>query len=264
MSTPTGYAPVNGLQLYYESRGSGAPLIVLHGGIGSMEMFGDNLDALAAHRRVISVDLQGHGRTADVDRPLAYETMADDIAGLIDHLGLPSADVLGYSLGAGVALHTAVRHRAKVRKLVLVAVALRRSAYFPEVLAGFAALGPELAEMMKPSPVYAHHAKVAPRPADFPVLVGKVGVLTQQDYDWTPHVAQLPPTLLVVGDADAMHLAHVIDVFTQLGGSQRDPGWDGSAGRTPSQLAILPGHSHYVIASSPALVAAVEPFLAAR
>jgi pimeloyl-ACP methyl ester carboxylesterase len=258
----SGHAPVNGLSLYYEIRGSGDPLIVLHGGIGSMEMFGPNLDALARHRRVISVDLQAHGRTGDIDRPMTYDHMGDDVAALIDHLKLGKADVLGYSLGAGVALHTAFRHRDHVRKLVIVSVAMRRRDYFPEVIAGFNALGPALAEPMKQSPVYAHYARVAPRPQDFPVLLTKLGALVQTDYDWSSRIAALPPTLVVVGDADAMDLAHAVEIFRLLGGSQRDPGWDGSAGRSASQLAILPGVNHYEMATSPALPAVVEPFLA--
>ena len=260
----TGYAPVNGLKLYYEIRGSGEPLVVLHGGIGSMEMFGPNLDALAQNRSVISVDLQAHGRTADIDRPLSYEAMGDDVAALIDHLQLARADVLGYSLGGATAIQTAIRHRDRVRKLVVVSTAFRRGAYFPEVIAGFEAVGPALAEPMKQSPIYAHYAKVAPRPQDFSVLLAKVGALVKQDHDWMAEVPNLPPTLLVVGDADAMRLAHVVEVFTALGGSQRDPGWDGSAGRTSSQLAIVPGMNHYEMPTSPALVAAVEPFLSSN
>jgi pimeloyl-ACP methyl ester carboxylesterase len=211
---------------------------------------------------VISVDLQAHGRTGDIDRPMTYDHMGDDIAALIDHLKLGKADVLGYSLGGGVALHTAFRHRDHVRKLVIVSVAMRRSDYFPEVIAGFNALGPALAEPMKQSPVYAHYAKVAPRPQDFPVLLTKIGALVQTDYDWSSRIAGLPPTLIVVGDADAMRLSHTVELFALLGGSQRDPGWDGSAGRSASQLAILPGVNHYDMAVSPALPAVVEPFLA--
>jgi pimeloyl-ACP methyl ester carboxylesterase len=261
-SVTSGYAPVNGLRLYYEIRGKGDPLIVLHGALGSLEMFGGNLDALANTRQVIAVDLRGHAHTGLGDGDLTYEVMADDIAGLMAHLGLAKADVLGYSLGAGVALHVAVRHPERVRRLVVASAAFRHSEYFPEVLAGFAGLGPALAEPMKAAPLYAHYARVAPVPEDFAAMLGKVGALVQRDYDWMPHVPVLPPTLLVVGDADAMRLAHTIEVFTALGGSQRDPGWDGSGGRTASQLAILPGHSHYELAASPALAAAVEPFLA--
>jgi pimeloyl-ACP methyl ester carboxylesterase len=259
----SGHAPVGGLQLYYEIRGSGEPLMALHGGIGSMEMFGPNLERLAADRRLISVDLQGHGRTGDIDRPLTYEAMADDIAGLLDHLDLGQADVLGYSLGGGVAMATAVRHRPRVRRLVLASIAMRRRDYFPEILAGFDALGPAAAPAMNRSRFHAHYAAVSPRP-DFAGLLGKVGALIQTDYDWTPRIAGLPPTLLVVGDADAMRLPSVIEAFALLGGGQRDPGWNGAAGRTPSQLAILPGISHYDMAASPALAAAVEGFLAAR
>jgi pimeloyl-ACP methyl ester carboxylesterase len=261
-SVSSGYAPVTGTRLYYEIRGTGDPLIMLHGALGSLEMFGGNLETLAKTRKVIAVDLRGHAHTGLGDGALTLDVMADDIAGLMAHLGLAKADVLGYSLGAAVALHVAVRHPARVRKLVIASVAFRRSEYFPEVIAGFSHLGPALAEPMKASPIYAHYAKVAPKPDDFAAMIGAVAALVQRDYDWMPYVAKLPPTLLIVGDADAMRLAHTIEVFTALGGNQRDPGWDGSAGRTASQLAILPGHSHYELATSPALAAAVEPFLA--
>ena len=125
------YAEVNGIKLYYEIHGTGRPLILLHGGLGAIEMFGPNLPALAQGRQVIAVDLQGHGRTADVDRPLSVALMADDIAALIKHLGLATADVMGYSLGGGVALQTAIRHPEVVRKLVVVSTPLRRNAFYP-------------------------------------------------------------------------------------------------------------------------------------
>ncbi len=115
-----GYAPVNGLHMYYEIHGTGKPLVLIHGGFGESGMFGDVLTQLAQGRQVIPVDLQAHGRTADIDRPLRYELMADDIGGLIQHLGFEKADVMGYSLGGGVALQTAIRHPGLVRKLALV------------------------------------------------------------------------------------------------------------------------------------------------
>ena len=129
------YADVNGIKLYYETHGTGRPLILLHGGLGSGEMFGRNLAALAAGRKVITVDLQGHGRTADIDRPLSTELMAGDIASLIKHLKLERPDVMGYSLGGGVAFFVALRHPELVGKLVLVSTMLRRDAYYPEILA---------------------------------------------------------------------------------------------------------------------------------
>src|ERR1700716_603815 len=150
----TGYAPVNGLNLYYEIHGSGEPLILLHGGLGSTEMFGDVLPLLAKSRRVIVVDLQAHGRTADIDRPMSFDAMADDIDALMKHLGIAKADVMGYSLGGGVALRVAVRHPAAVRKLVLVSFAFKRDGWYPEIGAGMAQMSAASAEPMKQTPMY--------------------------------------------------------------------------------------------------------------
>jgi pimeloyl-ACP methyl ester carboxylesterase len=221
-----------------------------------------DLAALARMRQVIAVDLQGHGRTADIDRPLSAEALADDVGALIARLDLRGADVLGYSFGAGVAIQTGLRHRARVRKLVVVSRPFARSAVFPEGIAAFDALGAQLAEAMKPSPAYQTYQAVAPRPQDFPRLLDRVGTLARQDYDWTADVAKLPPTLLIAADADHFRLSHIIEVFAKLGGSAKDPGWDGSRGRTTSQLAILPGTSHYDILASPQLLPIVEAWLA--
>src|SRR5262249_39607973 len=127
----SGYAPVNGLNLYHEIHGTGEPLILLHGGLGAIEMFGDVLPQLAQRHQVIAADLQGHGRTADVDRPLRFETLADDIAALIRYLGLPDADLMGYSLGGAVALRAAIQHPEVVRKLVLVSIPFKKSGWYP-------------------------------------------------------------------------------------------------------------------------------------
>ena len=149
----TGYAPVNDIELYYEIHGEGEPLVLLHGGVGASEMFGANLQELAKSRQVIAVHLQAHGRTADVDRPMGYEAMADDIAALIGHLGFERSDVMGYSLGGGVSLQTAIRHPEVVRKLVLVSSPFKREGWYPEVLAGMQ-MGPEAAESMTQSPLH--------------------------------------------------------------------------------------------------------------
>src|SRR6185312_2932977 len=148
------YAEVNGVNLYYETHGSGRPMIVLHGGLGSGEMFGPTLPALAEHHRVILVDLQGHGRTADVDRPLDVRLMADDIAALIDHLGLDAPDLVGYSLGGGVALQTAVRHPARIRRLVVVSANIRRDAIYPDMLAQQGQVNAAAAAFMQDTPMY--------------------------------------------------------------------------------------------------------------
>ena len=255
------YAEVNGLKLYYETHGTGEPLVLLHGGVGAIQMFSQVLPLLVQGRQVIGVDLQAHGRTADIDRPMSYQAMADDVAALIRHLGLQHADVMGYSLGGGVALQTAVRHPALVRKLVLVSTAFKRAGWYPEVLAGMAQMGPGAAEPMKQTPMYQLYSSLAPRPEDWPVLLTKLGDLLRQDYDWSKDVAAIQaPTLVVVGDADSIITSHALEMFELLGGGQKDGGWDG-AGMSKARLAILPGTTHYTIFNAPTMAAAVIPFL---
>ena len=257
----TGYAPVNGLNLYYEIHGTGEPLILLHGGLGATEMFGEILPLLSNTRRVIAVDLQAHGRTADIDRPLSFEAMADDVAALMKHLGIEKADVMGYSLGGGVALRIAVRHPDVVKKLVLVSIAFRRDGWYREIVAGMAQVDAGAAEPMKQTPMYQLYARIAPKPTDWPVLLTKIGDLLRKDYDWSKDVVAIKaPTLLVFRDADAVRTAHAVQFFELLGGGKKDGGWDGS-GKSNARLAILPGLTHYDIFSSPALAFTVAPFL---
>jgi pimeloyl-ACP methyl ester carboxylesterase len=255
------YADVNGIRLYYETHGTGKPLILLHGGLGAIEMFGPNLPALAKGRRVIAVDLQGHGRTADIDRPIRAEPMADDIAALIKHLKLERPNVMGYSMGGVVALQTAIRHPELVGKLVIVSTPIKLSAYYPEIAAGQVEVRAAAAEQMKQTPMYELYASIAPRVEDFPRLLDKMGEWIRKDYDYSTPVAGIKATTLVVaGDADIFPPAHAVEVFGLLGGGKRDAGWDGS-GRPKSSLAILPGLTHYTIFNAPALAAAVIPFL---
>jgi pimeloyl-ACP methyl ester carboxylesterase len=255
------YADVNGIKLYYETHGTGRPLILLHGGLGSGDMFGPTLSALAKGRQVITVDLQGHGRTADIDRPLSTELMAGDIAALIRHLKLDRPDIMGYSLGGGVAFYVAVRHPGLVGKLVLVSTVIRRSGFYPDILAQQGQVGPAAAEAMKQTPMYQLYASVAPRPEDWARLLGKIGEAMEADFDLSKEVAKIQATTLVVaGDADIFPPAHAVELFGLLGGGQRDGGWDGS-GRPKSRLAILPGVTHYTMAIAPGLAAAVIPFL---
>ncbi|WP_326563505.1 alpha/beta hydrolase [Micromonospora peucetia] len=255
------YAEVGGLRLWHEEHGTGRPLLLLHGGFGAVEMFSAILPALAARRRVIAVDLQGHGRTADVDRPLRYESMADDVAALIDHLGLTEADVLGYSLGGGVALRTAIQHPAVVRRLVVVSAPYRREGWYPGVLAGMPDPDEAAGERMRGTPSHELYSRIAPRPGDWSRLWVKTGELLRRDYDWSAEVAALTvPTLLVFADADSVSTTHMVEFFGLLGGGHRDAGWDGTD-RPASRLAVLPGLTHYDIVDSPALPAAVLPFL---
>ncbi|WP_446216253.1 alpha/beta fold hydrolase [Micromonospora sp. IBHARD004] len=255
------YADVNGVRLWYEIHGTGRPLVLLHGGYGAVEMFAPILPALAERRQVILVDLQGHGRTADVDRPLRFESMADDVAALIRHLDLPEADLLGYSLGGGVALRTAIQHPGLVRRLALVSSPCKRQGWYPEVLAAMATQDERVAEQMRGTPPHELYTRVARRPADWPTLWVKTGDLLRQEYDWSAEVAALAmPVLLVFADADSIPVTHMAEFFGLLGGGHRDAGWDG-ANRPAARLAVLPGLTHYDIVTAPALPAAVLPFL---
>jgi pimeloyl-ACP methyl ester carboxylesterase len=257
------YAEVNGINLYFETHGTGQPLILLHGGLGSGEMFGPTLTELAQQHQVIAVDLQGHGRTADIDRPIDIRLMADDIAALIDHLKLDKPDVVGYSLGGGVALFTAVKYPDKVRRLVVASAHARRDAIPPEMLAQQAQVNAAAAEFLKDTPMWELYQRVAPHPEDFPRLLDKVGEAMAQDYDYTEDVRSLQvPTLLVAADADMAPPSHYVEMFKLLDGGLRDGGWMGE-GRPKGghALAILPGLTHYNLAVSPLFAAVTVNFL---
>ena len=257
------YAEVNGIRLYYETHGVGRPLILLHGGLGSGEMFGPVLPQLSQRHQVVAVDLQGHGRTADIDRPIDVRLMADDIAALIDHLGLASPDVVGYSLGGGVALLTAARYPAKVHRLVAVSANIRTDAIYPEMRAQQSQVTAAAAEFMKETPMYQLYQRVAPRPEDFSRLLEKIGESMSKGYDFTEEVRRLQvPTLIVAADADMAPPSHYVEVFKLLDGGLRDGGWMGE-GRPKGghALAILPGLTHYNIFSSPLFAAATLAFL---
>jgi len=257
------YAEVNGINLYYETIGSGRPLILLHGGLGSGEMFGPILPALTEHHQVITVDLQGHGRTADIDRPIDIRLMADDIAALIDHLGLEKPDLVGYSLGGGVALLTAIKYPAKIRRLVVASAHARRDAIPPEMLAQQAQVNAAAAEFMKDTPMFELYQRVAPRPEDFPRLLDKMGEAMAKDFDFSDEVRGLQmPTLIVAADADMAPPSHYVEMFKLLDGGLRDGGWMGE-GRPEGghALAILPGLTHYNLFASPLFVAVTLDFL---
>ncbi len=257
------YAEVNGINLYFETHGAGRPMVLLHGGLGSGEMFGPVLSMFAQNHQVIVPDLQGHGRTADIDRPIDVRLMADDIAALIDHLGLDAPDLVGYSLGGGVALHTAAKHPAKVRRLVVASTNIRRDAIYPEMLAQQGQVSGAAAEFMKDTPMYQLYQRVAPRPEDFPRLLDKIGESMSKDFDFSGEVRSLAmPTMFVAADADMAPPAHYVEVFKLLDGGLRDGGWMGE-GRPKGghALAILPGLTHYDICISPLLASAALSFL---
>lgn len=257
------YAEVNGINLYFERWGEGSPIVLMHGGLGSGEMFGPILPAFTAQHEVILVDLQGHGRTGDVDRPLDVRTMADDVAALIDVLGLDRPDVVGYSLGGGVAWQLAFRHPEKIRRMVTASANITRRAIYPEMLAQQGQVGAAAAEYMKETPMYELYQRVAPRPEDFPKLLDKIGAAMAVDFDFSEEVrATQVPTLVVAADCDMAPPSHYVEVFGLLGGGVRDGGWM-SEGRPEGghQLAILPGTTHYDLFMSPLFPAAALNFL---
>ena len=266
-ATGTGqYVDLNGLHLYYEVHGSGRPLILIHGGLGSGEMFGPVIPALVSGgHQVIAPDLQAHGRTADIDRPLDIKLLADDVAALIRHLGLEKVDVMGYSLGGGTALFTAVKYPELVDRLVLVSVYLRPDVIDPvllELQEQMGALTADAAEAMKDTPMYQLYERVAPRPEDFGRLLEKVGAMMGTPFDYTEDVRGLQvPTLLVAGDADQAPPAHYAEIFGLLGGGH-DGGWMGENRPAGGHaLAILPGLQHYNVFASPLLAASALWFL---
>jgi pimeloyl-ACP methyl ester carboxylesterase len=257
------YAEVNGIRLYYETHGTGRPMILLHGGLGSGEMFGPIIPALAESHQVIVPDLQGHGRTADIDRPIEPRLMADDIAALIDHLGLERPDVVGYSLGGGVAFFIASTYPDKVRRLVMASANVRRDAIPPEMLAQQLQVNAAAAEFMKDTPMWQLYQRVAPRPEDFGRLLDKVGESMAKDFDLSEEVRALQvPTLIVAADADMAPPSHYVEVFKLLDGGLRDGGWMGE-GRPKGghALAILPGLTHYNLGASPLFAAVTLDFL---
>ena len=256
-----GYADVNGLHMYYEIYGQGQPLILLHGGFGNTGMFGSIMPTLAEKRQVIAVDMQAHGRTADIDRPMSFEAMSDDIVALLKFFKLEKADIMGYSLGGNVALYTVIKNPQLIRKAIIVSAPFKRKGEYADILVQQDQMGPQAAEFMKQLPVYPAYAKIAPRPADWPRLVTKVAQLIQKDYDWSADVKNIKvPLLLVGGDADLMPPSHLAEFFGLLGGGQKDAGWEGK-GRPQSQLAILPNTTHYNIFMKAQLATTAVNFL---
>jgi pimeloyl-ACP methyl ester carboxylesterase len=257
----SGHVEANGVRYYYEVHGQGEPLLLLHGGLGSIEMFGPLLPVLAKARQVIAVDLHGHGRTALGDREISMVDMGDDLATVLRELGYGQVDVMGYSLGGGVAFRLAAQHPQMVRRLAIVSAGFSREGYHPELLPMQAQVGAGMAEMMKETPMYQSYAAIAPRPEDFPRLLDRMGELMRKPYDWSADVPRLTmPTMLVYGDSDMFRLEHVVRFYQLLGGGQRDAGWQREH-MAKNRLAILPDLTHYEMFMAPQLVTTVLPFL---
>jgi pimeloyl-ACP methyl ester carboxylesterase len=235
----SGYVDVNGLHMYYEVHGQGKPLVLLHGAYMNIDLMGDLIGRLAETRQVIAVEMQGHGRTGDIDRPMTYEALADDVAALMDAVGVGRADIFGYSMGGNVALRLAMRYPELVDRIVVASAAYNSSGYPP----GFE----EMVAMMTPdmfagTPVVSEYERLAPDPDGFATLVEKLKQLDLTELDWPADDirAIAAPTLLIAGDSDTVTLEHIVELFRLRGG-----GVNGDiTGLPQSQLAIIPGASH--------------------
>jgi len=257
----SGHVEIKGVDYYYELRGKGEPLLLLHGGLGSFDMFGPNLPILTEHRQVIGVDLQGHGRSTLGDRPISLIDMGDDMAAILEKLGFEQVDVLGYSMGGGVAFRLAVQHPDLVRRLVLVSAGFAQDGFYPEMLPMQAQVGAAMADQMKETPMYKSYVAVAPNPADFPKLLDRMGEAMRKPYNWAEDAKTLKmPVMLVYGDSDMLRPEHIIEFYHLLGGGLKDAGWQREY-MSKNRLAILPDLTHYEIFASPVLGHTVLPFL---
>jgi pimeloyl-ACP methyl ester carboxylesterase len=258
-SVRTGYAPVNGLNIYYEIHGEGQPLVLLHGAFSAIgTSFQTVLPGLAKTRRVIGLEMQAHGRTADIDRALSPEQMADDTVAALEHLGIQKADFFGYSMGSDVALHVVHRHPDVVRKLVLASATYTLSGVHPGLMDGLAEMKPE---MMFGSPWHEEYLRIAPRPEDFAVLFEKKTQMDRELEDFSAEAISAieAPTLLIIGDSDLVRPEHAVEMFRLLGGGVFG---DTPAGLPASQLAVLPGTSHVTLVDrADLLLAIIPPFL---
>jgi pimeloyl-ACP methyl ester carboxylesterase len=258
----SGTVAVNGLDYYYEIHGQGEPLLLLHGGLGSIDMFGFGpiLPALGKDRQLILVDLHGHGRTALGSRDIDLIDIGNDLAALLDKLDYKQVDVLGYSFGGGAAFRLAVQHPQKVRRLVIASAGFAQDGFYPEMLPQQAAVGAAMADMMKGTPMYETYAKVAPK-NEFPKLLDQMGALMRKPYNWADDAKKLSmPTMLVYGDSDMYRLEHVVEFYKLIGGGQKDAGWQREH-MAKNRLAIIPNVTHYEMFMAPQLAPTVRPFL---
>jgi len=252
------FASVNDLSMYYEIHGTGTPLVLLHGGLMTIEALVPLLPALAQSHSVIVPELEGHGRTADLDRPLSYEQMAEDVAVLLEQLEIKQADFIGYSLGGTVALQIAMRHPDLVHKLVVVSAPYSQEGYYPSVIAGWPDLS---AEAFAGTAVEQAYFQTAPDPEHWPVFLEKVKHALMSFKGWPASDIQVikAPTLIILGDDDVMRPEHAVEMFHLLGGARVE----GSMTKVPrSQLAVLPGTTHFnILYRLELLLPVITPFL---
>lgn len=257
----SGHVRANGVAYYYEIHGAGEPLLLLHGGLGSIDMFGPVLPAFAATRQVIAVDLHGHGRTELGNRPIDLIDIGDDLATVLSELGYETVDVFGYSFGGGAGFRLAVQHPEMVRRLVMASAGYSPDGFYDEIRAQQVQLNAGAAAFMKETPMYTSYVAVAPTPEDFPRLLQNMGDLMRVEFDWSDDVKSLQmPTMIVFGDSDMYKPEHIVRMYQLLGGGLRDAGWM-RENLPPNRLAIIPNRTHYDIFFAPELVPTTLPFL---
>jgi pimeloyl-ACP methyl ester carboxylesterase len=256
----SGHVDVNDIKLYHEIYGEGEPLVLIHGGLTTIGEMQGWVQPLAKTRRVIAVEMQGHGRTADTDRPMSFTTLGDDIAVLLDHLEIPKADLVGHSFGGASAIRAAIQQPEKVRRLVVISSPYARSGWYPETREGMSQVGAGMAENMMQTPT-GKFSKQWAEPQRFPQFLDKMGKMMSEDYDWSADIAKLPmPALLVFADNDSVSQKHIAEFFALLGGGAKEPGWLNTQ-LSKSRLAVVPGYSHYNFITSAEVPQIVGKFL---
>lgn len=257
----TGYAPVNGLKMYYEIHGRGEPVVLLHGAFMTITTNWDGwIGELTKTRKVIAIEMQGHGRTADTRREFSSDHLADDVAALLGHLGIPRADVIGYSMGGGVAMRVAVRHPDRVRKVVVISSPFRRDGVIPE---GQDALRNLTAEVFKGSPIESEYRRLSPTPDQFARFVERMVAANNNGIDLTADQlrATTAPMFFIHGDAEGIRLDHVAEMFRLKGGEVHGD----MRPRSASRLAVLPNTTHVTLMDRMStIVPMVNDFLDAK
>ncbi len=259
----SGHAPAaEGLRVYYEIYGKGEPIVLMAGGFGDASSMMQTIVPLSRERQVITIDLEGHGRTPLRATPMSHEKLGDDVAAVLRHLKISKADVAGYSHGGDAAIRMAIQHPAMVRNLIVISTAAERDGWYPEALKGMEAVSSAQAEQMKQTPLYERYAAVAPHPGQFPLLLDRMGDLMRKDYDWRAEIRNLRvPTLLLFADHDAVSMRHIAEFFALFDGGVRDAGWDDKPKFSRARLAIIPGYTHYNFGQGPDIARVIEAYL---